>query len=483
MSASDIELSAGDLRQAALSVADDAGTVFFWQDKVLRAVPAEAADKMRALLASGLLEALVGKGWIPRCRLASVRLKGFEIVIEQDLLPVVSYPYEWTYGMLRDAALRVLEINLFAREYGWELKDCHGFNLVFDGGQPVWVDLGSFVPCPRTTLGWPAYEEFLRCYEYPLRIWADGGAFVARRLSAASEYMAHSDYGLYRWPWLRWGGIDWYQRWLTRWHSRVRQLSRIPKEKIQTKLPGPLGYLVGALVSRGWFPWQNVSLRRAHARIVQRKYRLPAGFWSHYQAEGVGFVATPRFRRIEELIRLFQITSVIELGGNQGQLSAALLQSGAVSSAICTDADERAVNAAYERTKQSSGRLNTAVLDFIFPMSTPFGEAPIRRLQSDTVLALAVTHHLILTQKVPIKRMLRIIGSYASRMVFVEFMPLGLWDGKTAPPIPAWYTLDWFRAEFSQEFDLRHEEQVETNRILFCGTVRQNPIGSEESGK
>ncbi len=85
----------------------------------------------------------------------------------------------------------------------------------------------------------------------------------------------------------------------------------------------------------------------------------------------------------------------------------------------------------------------------IFPLATPFGESPVKRLQSDVVLALAVTHHLLLVQKIPVARILKTIGAYSRRLVFVEFMPLGLWDGRTAPPVPAGYTIDWFRRNFA----------------------------------
>ncbi|MEJ1973270.1 MAG: flippase [Lacunisphaera sp.] len=93
-----MEFAEKDLERSKLSVVDDAGTVFFRENKVLRAVREEAADKIRALLGSGLLDALADRGWIPRCRLASVSITGYALVIEQDRLPVVTYPYEWTYA-------------------------------------------------------------------------------------------------------------------------------------------------------------------------------------------------------------------------------------------------------------------------------------------------------------------------------------------------------------------------------------------------
>ncbi|MCC5024142.1 MAG: hypothetical protein J6386_15725 [Candidatus Synoicihabitans palmerolidicus] len=90
---------------------------------------------------------------------------------------------------------------------------------------------------------------------------------------------------------------------------------------------------------------------------------------------------------------------------------------------MCTDADTAAIDRAHELAKSCDGRMQTAVLDFVHPMVSSFGEAPHDRLRSDGVIALAVSHHLLLTQRVPLDRLLQSIASYAERFVVVEFMP------------------------------------------------------------
>jgi hypothetical protein len=91
------------------------------------------------------------------------------------------------------------------------------------------------------------------------------------------------------------------------------------------------------------------------------------------------------------------------------------------------------------------------------------------------VLVLAVSHHLLLGQRIPIEHMLSVIAAYARRVVFIEFMPLGLWNGRDAPPpVPDWYTPEWFRNAFAQQFELVHEERLDVNRLLFCGLVQSD---------
>lgn len=480
MSDTHVRVPGGELQRSRLSLVDEAGTVFFWRDSVLRAIRPAAAASVRALLASGLPEEFARRGWMPRCEIADVRIDGYELVIKQRRLPVPSYPYEWSYGMLRDAAARVLEIALHARRFGWELKDSHGFNLIFDGTNPVWVDLGSFAPLPAGARGWLGWEEFVRFYEYPLWIWSHGGAFTARRLVAARELMNHADYALYRWPGWRLAGAGFYEKWMRRWYG-AGLLSRVPDENVRRRLPRPLARFVCAYKVRGWgLTGGERSLARARRRVLGRARRVLPSPWGDYQAAGSDSVATPRFARISNLLREFGVNEIVELGGNQGWLSERLLRDGVVKSATCTDADELAIDRGYERTKTAGLPLHLAVLNFISPVIFPGSEPAEERFRSEAVLALAVSHHLLLAQRIPVEHMLAVIGSYASRMVFVEFMPLGLWDGRKAPPVPQWYTPEWFRRAFAAQFEWVHDERLETNRWLFCGRVRLSakPIGA-----
>ena len=99
----------------------------------------------------------------------------------------------------------------------------------------------------------------------------------------------------------------------------------------------------------------------------------------------------------------------------------------------------------------------------------PISNFDFGKVKSDIAVALAVTHHLLLTQKCPIDSVFKKIGQYSNRYVLIEFMPLGLWGGYYTPPIPEWYNLNWFREKFKRHFKLLIEEQTEKNRILFLG--------------
>ena len=82
------------------------------------------------------------------------------------------------------------------------------------------------------------------------------------------------------------------------------------------------------------------------------------------------------------------------------------------------------------------------------------------------VIALAVTYHLTLTQKYALGAVLETLAKFSRGYVLVEFMPLGLHNGTGAPPLPVWYTADWFETGVQQAFDVIGKEVLEENRVL-----------------
>ena len=88
-------------------------------------------------------------------------------VLEHQRVPVVSYPYEWSFGMLKDAALLQLDLTLAALDEGMTLKDATPFNVQWIGAGPTFIDLGSF-----TAHGpgepWAGYRQFCEQFLYPL---------------------------------------------------------------------------------------------------------------------------------------------------------------------------------------------------------------------------------------------------------------------------------------------------------------------------
>jgi len=466
-----MNINPDDIEFSDLSSIDDNGRVFFLDGRIFRAISEDASDRVRELFSCGLVSDLVESGILPETRITEHTLDGYGMVLEHKRCHPVTYPYEWSFSMLRDAALVVLRANLVAGKYGYQTKDCHGFNIVFDGTSPRFVDLGSFVKVTEGFKGWLAFEEFLCFYYYPLRIWKDGNGFIARRMLQGNPAMPLVSYLLYRFPLCRILNHAWQEK-MARLFLKLKVSS---PETLRKKDDGLLMNLARSLAARNLLPCMKVDLLAWLGKVEKLSLKKFATMWGGYHDEFSrqgNIVPTPRFERIISLIRELNPASILELAGNQGILSTLLAEELPGTKVVCSDYDELAVDVMYRTTRERDGRISPVLLDFMYPVLTPTREHPAERLQSQLVLALAVTHHLLLTARLNIENVLRTIASYSSEYVMIEFMPLGLHDGKSAPPIPSWYTVDWFRSNFARQFELRLEEQLEENRILFVGRLR-----------
>lgn len=94
--------------------------------------------------------------------------------VEHPVVPVISYPYEWTFGMLRDAAMLQLELTEAAYREGIAVKDASPYNIQFTAGRPVFIDLGSFEP-HQSGRPWAGYRQFCEMFLFPLMLQAYRG--------------------------------------------------------------------------------------------------------------------------------------------------------------------------------------------------------------------------------------------------------------------------------------------------------------------
>ena len=90
-------------------------------------------------------------------------------VIRPDYVPFVSYPYEWGFQMLKDAALATLRIQELALDHGMSLRDATAYNLTFHRGRPLFLDTTSFEILPEGR-PWIAYRQFCQHFVAPLAL-------------------------------------------------------------------------------------------------------------------------------------------------------------------------------------------------------------------------------------------------------------------------------------------------------------------------
>ena len=164
---------------------DDQGDLYRQVNRVYEA-------DYRCLYESGLYEDLVSDGLLVRHEETGLDKKRTDeafAVIRPEPIPFVSYPYEWCFSQLKDAALLTLEIQSRALDRGMSLKDASVYNVMFRGTQPIFIDTLSFESY-REGKPWVAYRQFCRHFLAPLSLMAlVGSAACFASILTASRWI------------------------------------------------------------------------------------------------------------------------------------------------------------------------------------------------------------------------------------------------------------------------------------------------------
>ena len=331
-------------------------------------------------------------------------------VLEQPRLPFVSYPYEWCFDELKAAALLHLDIQRAALRYAFELSDATAFNIQFAGHRPVFIDIGSFVP--RRPAGyWRGYRQFCEQFLNPLLLQAEVGIpfndwYRGRVRGIPTEQLA----SMLRWP----------KRLKPRIYLHVVLHARMI-ERTRTDAAG-----VGeGMMSDARMDYFLSSLRDWIASLLPP---LLTSAWADYTRTRT--YASAEVERKLDFVKKWTAAwgpdTVLDLGTNTGEaaLLAATLKARCV---VGIEQDAVAANIAYNRARQ----LNLPVLALVMNLTNP---SPAQgwqnqewsnfydRSRADVVYALAILHHLVLGEGIPLDQIVARIAELGKRGI-IEFVP------------------------------------------------------------
>jgi ribosomal protein L11 methylase PrmA len=336
-------------------------------------------------------------------------------LLEHPRIPLISYPYEWTFPQLRDAALRHLELQLLALEHGFELSDASAYNMQFDQGLPLHVDVLSLRRY-REGRPWEGYNQFCRQFLFPLLLESERGIPFQRWYRGQFEGIAADE--LQRLVPLRrrWGSLNL----LLHLEMQARAIGRASSADLSGR---PLRV---PEIPRARYRAMLEGLHDWIARLRSR--RAGAGYWAGY-AELNSYAREERCTKlafVQQTIRRWGCRQVLDVGGNSGDYSEAALSGGA-RRAWCLDSDLGALEAAYARRKEAIPGLLPLVVDWSDPSpaqgwASSEREALQQRLQPDAALALALVHHLVIGRNVPLDSFIDSLFAVTPRLI-VEFVP------------------------------------------------------------
>ncbi len=145
------------------SFRDPSGYVFSEGNRLFRRITEAGKTDFSRFTGSGLAEKLVREGKLVPFEPSA----GDETLLELEKLPFITYPYEWSFSQLRDAALLTLDLAREALRHDMVLKDASAFNVAFREGRPVFMDHTSFAAY-RENEPWCAYRQFVMHFLAPL---------------------------------------------------------------------------------------------------------------------------------------------------------------------------------------------------------------------------------------------------------------------------------------------------------------------------
>ncbi len=461
------KLYISDMQTVELSI-DQVGKILFYKNRVFRAINDDYIEQVMDMFDCGLIDEISNKTLFPKTWISDIQIDEYSLVVEHEQITYWNYPYEWSFDMLRDAGLLILEVNKIANKYGYQLRDSHSSNVVFNMNQPQYTDLGSFGKFDKDKdVSWVSYNIFYNHFYMPLYLWSNGYSDIGRNIFLMMHYFNEKEFFKLKHPILTFLHIPY----AFKVFKKLTTIAFSSKIKIKTKFTTSFMQSLALLLHRGLKYFFNVN--NLENEIINLKRPTEPSMWNDYH-DTINPKTNKRFLRIIEIIdNLDDAKSLVELASNQGKFASYVLENTHIEKMIATDYDKEAVNIMYLNNKNRNNFL-PLLFDMVRTNGRKYDEYMYKRIKSDIVMALAVTHHLLLTQDIPIDNIFKTMRDLTNKYIIVEFMPIGLYSGDMSniPKLPDFYNSIWFKDKFIQYFDLILEEEIDINRHIFIGKLK-----------
>lgn len=400
-------------RRIPSSFRDPSGFLFFRDGSLYRQINIAAKENYDRLISSGLYKALLDRGLlIPHDEVnidGASPDKAYKI-IRPELIPFISYPYEWCFSQLKNAALATIKVQKTALEFDMSLKDCSAYNIQFRKGKPVFIDTLSFEKY-REGQPWVAYRQFCQHFLAPLslmshkdirlnqlfRVYIDG--IPLDLASSLLPFRSYFSFSLF-----------------SHIHLHARSQKHFAAKKINTG---------SRRVKRLSFLGLVDNLESA---IQKLKWQPQGTEWAdYYRDTNYSSEAFEHKKQIvAEFLNRIQPRNLWDFGANIGGFSRIASNKGIPT--ISFDIDPAAVEKNYLQTlKKSETNILPLLLDLTNPSPNIGWENQERaslteRGPVEALLALALIHHLAISNNLPFNKIAQFFRRICNSVI-IEFVP------------------------------------------------------------
>ncbi len=438
------------------SFRDPASHIVFDGDRVLRLLDERGLAGWTALSETEFFARAVGDG-----RLIDSKQVDHDgdatAALEHPRIPFVSYPYEWTFSMLRDAALLQLDLLAESLAEGITIKDATPYNIQFVEGTPVFIDIGSF---EAYTAGepWIGYRQFTRQFLFPLMLRSHVGVPFQPWLRGNPEGPTAGEMRKLLGPWERLKPST-----LLHVSLQARMEERMSGRAVRNELR-TAGFNSELILA---------NIRKLRRLVADLDWDGSRAGWIEYEScQHVGRDRETKSEFLEQALAEFRPARVVDFGANDGHFSEIAVASGATT--IAVDGDEPVLDALYRRGTKAS-----LVLSDLTNPSPSQGWAEVERpglserARPDLVIAYGLIHHLIYTASIPPTAVMEWLASFGCPVV-VEFvspvdeMVTKLTANKMDQELHTGRTQGEFETILSAHFDIQATRTLgEGSRVLY----------------
>jgi SAM-dependent methyltransferase len=394
---------------------DPAGSLSLEDDRAVRRIHPEARAAALEFISSAFYTRVQQRGDMVATSIDDAP-SGLRLL--HPLIPIPTYPWEWTASQWLVAAELTLNLALEALVEGWLLKDATPLNILFAGPRPVLVDVLSFERRDPNSSVWLAYGQYVRTFLLPI--------LMNRLLSWPFALALFKRDGFE--PQECYQALGWLQRlspdvfWpvtLPTWLDK-RSGAKTRPAATKSQDPGLTAHILKKTFSG--------LLRRTRDAVPAHI----ASEWAEYQTSLTHYTAEEGKQKhlwVQQVFDEFHPAMVLDIGANTGEYSALAANAGA--QVVALERDAPAADRLFVASRNQSLAIQTIHCDFARP--TPAvgwdnseSTALLPRLEGrfDLVMMLAVIHHLILMEQIPVPAILALMHRLTRRHLIVEWVPV-----------------------------------------------------------
>ena len=471
------------------SFRDPSGFIFRYENNIYRQVNRVFAEDFDRFIESGLYQTLVDKGYLLAHEVVSdasvPRADSCHCILKPTQLAYISYPYEWCFSQLQDAAMLTLRIQTVALKYGFSLKDASAYNVQFVAGRPVFIDTLSFAPYHEGE-PWSAYLQFCKHFLAPLALMAYVDVGLSKLLIANIDGIPLETASRLLPLRTRLSmGLQTHLHLHAKFQSSYSDIAKQRKDQKAVKVG-----ISAKRISKTGLQGIVESLAGAVRRLKPKQYDTE---WANYYDEtNYSDTASLAKRELVEkfLVEINEPLNIIQdLGSNTGEFSRIAAKYATL--VVSQDIDPVAVEKNYLHLKQEGSATN--VLPLLQDLGAPAPaigwanaerDSLVQRAQCDVLMALALVHHLAIGNNVPFGQIANFF-SHLGEWLIIEFVPKT--DSQvirmltTREDIFVDYDKQGFESAFTEYFTIKKSEPIHgSKRVLYLMSSRR-PHALQES--